>query len=307
MTNQEIVALYEQGWNKKKIRRECGLTLERVDEAIRHIPGAINLPVEETCLAIVEDYRDGMRFEAIRKKYSVHGSTLNNIFYFYGVEKVRKRKRGVNRDFFETIDNEEKAYWLGFLFADGYNEERRGYIEISLSAKDEEHLQKFQKAIESEHPIAKRNIKGYESVRLNFCSRKMSNDLAKHGCVQAKSLILEFPTTVPEELTHHFIRGYFDGDGSVSVNVEKGQYNVTCVGTESFLERICQEANMPKTKLGKKGNAFTLQHGGRGNAGKIYDYLYRDATIYLERKRDKFLLCQKLPSPGETSVMMRAE
>lgn len=300
MTNEEIVSLYENGWSKKKIRRECKLTLERVDEAVRHIPGAINIPEENICLGIIDDYNDGMRFEAIRKKYKVHSSTLNNIFYSYGIEKVRKRKRAVNKDFFETIDTEEKAYWLGFLFADGYNDERRGYIEVALASKDKEHLEKFKQAIESEHPIADRLIKKSLVVRLMFCSRKMSNDLASHGCVQAKSLILEFPDSVPEELVHHFIRGYFDGDGSVSVNLEKGTYSVSVLGTKKFLNQLRSYTNLSMTKYDQKGEAFALRYGGRQNLLKIYDYLYKDATIFLDRKREKFLLCQELPSPRET-------
>lgn len=300
MTNEEIVALYENGWSKKKLRTECKLTLERVDEAVRHIPGAINLPEENICLSIIDDYNNGMRFEALRKKYKVHGSTLNNIFYSYEIEKVRKRKRAVNKDFFECIDTEEKAYWLGFLFADGYNDERRGYIEVGLAKKDKRHLEKFKEAIESEHAIADRLIGSSHAVRLIFCSRKMSNDLSKHGCVQAKSLILEFPNTVPEELVHHFIRGYFDGDGSVSVNLEKGTYGSSVLGTKKFLDQLRTYTNLSMTKYDKKGESFALRYSGRKNLLKIYDYLYKDATIFLDRKRDKFLLCQILPSPSES-------
>lgn len=46
----------------------------------------------------------------------------------------------------------------------------------------------------------------------------MFGDLSKHGCVPNKSLILKFPTTLPNELVNDFIRGYFDGDGSVYIN-----------------------------------------------------------------------------------------
>ena len=292
MTDKEIVRLYKNGWTKKKIRREHKLTLERVDIALRDIPGAINLPKEEVCQNIIEDYQGDMRFQDIRKKYRIHSSTLNNIFYKYGIEKVRKRKRNINKDFFETIDSEEKAYWLGFLFADGYNDENRGYIDVTLSPKDEAHLMKFKEAVSSEHPITKKKVGAYDAVRLNFCSRKMSNDLANHGCVQAKSLILEFPTSVPNELIHHFIRGYFDGDGSIVVNLDKWTFHTHLVGTERFLERVRLESGMTNTKLLRKGSVLTLTHGGRQNALKVFKYLYKDATIYLERKYNKFLLCQ---------------
>lgn len=299
MTDKEIVALYNNGWLKRHIRDTFNLSLVTVEKALKDIPGAISLPEESICLQIIADYQKGELSESVRSRYKISNVTLNNIFYHYGIKKIRRRKRNITNDFFETIDNEINAYWLGFLFADGYNDETSGCIELALASKDRNHLLEFKKAIGSGHPLIDRRVNGYDSCRLSFSCREMSDDLAKHGCVKAKSLVLKYPTTVPEHLTHHFIRGYFDGDGSVMYNKNTNRYNTSLVGTEEFLNEVCRQAQMTQTKLTKKGNAYTLQHGGRKNILKLHNYLYNDATIFMSRKKDIFTL-SKLPSSKET-------
>lgn len=290
MDKENIISLYQEGWTRKKIRKEMNLSLEVVDHALREIPGAVPIPDEETCKEIIADYLSGMKINDMQVKYKKKGSTFTNIFHAYGIEKKRRRTNQIDGSFFETINTEEKAYWLGFLFADGYNSEKRGCIEIGLSSTDKDHLEKLKISLSAEHEIKTRNQYGYESVRLMFNSRQMSTDLANHGCVQKKSLVLVFPETVPTELEHHFIRGYFDGDGCISVNTISGKVNTSFIGTESFLESVRKRMKLSDTKLELKGNAFTLQYGGRINALKIFEYLYKDSTVFLDRKRDKFLI-----------------
>ena len=131
-----------------------------------------------------------------------------------------KRKYNVNDVYFNKIDTEEKAYWLGFLLADGCIHERDGQDRLSLvlGIKDKNHLEKFKKSLSFEGPIIDYTKKsglfiGLIHSYIRITSQLLVNDLAKVGCMPRKTLTLEFPI-IYDELRHHFIRGYFDGDGN---------------------------------------------------------------------------------------------
>lgn len=127
---------------------------------------------------------------------------------------MRNSKRPFkNRYIFDKIDTEEKAYWLGFLYADGSVGSKEDKIELSLAACDYNHIQKFKDFIGLDNKISYR--KKQNAYRYSFRDKTFKEVLIKQGCVPKKSLILTFPTIdqVPVELIRHFIRGYFDGDG----------------------------------------------------------------------------------------------
>lgn len=201
-----------------------------------------------------------------------------------------KRFKEVDETIFETIDTEEKAYWLGFLYADGYVNDKQ--VELALKAEDLEHIKKFKNFMKSEHKISyKENANAY---RITICSSKIASDLRALGCVQAKSLILTFPTEqqVPKHLIHHFMRGYFDGDGCISYG--QGQYRLSVLGTSDFLDEyenyILNTLNRTnRNKRKPNGSALSIQYAGTEQVYKIYNFLYKDATIYLKRKYNKFL------------------
>lgn len=134
---------------------------------------------------------------------------------------------------FETIDTEEKAYWLGFLYADGTISSKENKIELGLAEKDLTHIQKFRTFIGISNKICYRESS--KSYRFSFRSYKCKQDLINKGCVPNKSLILTFPSAsqVPIALLKHFIRGYFDGDGWFT-NTKKC-FQVGMIGTEDFI------------------------------------------------------------------------
>lgn len=121
-------------------------------------------------------------------------------------------------NYFEKIDTKEKAYWLGFLCADA-SIKNSNQIQIHLSIKDEEQIDKFCEAINLSQ-TKKRFYGPYEnsgkSVLLTFSSEKMQNDLSKHGCTADKTKTLSFPDLDSEELELAFLIGFFDGDGRES-------------------------------------------------------------------------------------------
>ena len=193
------------------------------------------------------------------------GYTTKKINDFaYGVGLLRDIKRyTVNQNYFKKINTSNKAYWLGFLYADGcilsYKNRRTGgsALEISLKADDVNILERFKMSLSSNSPIKEKVVnEKYKAVRLNICNAEICDDLVKLGCTPRKSLTLKFPTEkqVPKYLIPHFIRGYFDGDGNVYVD-DKGKFSpkIGFVGTEEFLEEILNiaENNLGLTKVTK--------------------------------------------------------
>lgn len=193
-----------------------------------------------------------------------------------------------NARIFENIDTEEKAYWLGFLAADGYvsSGEKDYKIELALSGKDKGHIEKFKEFIGLNNKIQYRALKGgYEAYRYGFRNKLLKQDLTKNGCPPQKSLILEFPTEtqVPNHLIHHYMRGYFDGDGWITYTGTTRQVGV--IGTEKFLSKMKEVFNLPDNKLHDVHGGPQRRYLFSGQASKEFiSTLYKDATIYLDRK-----------------------
>lgn len=228
------------------------------------------------------------------------------------------RMYDINKDYFKIIDTEEKAYWLGFIYADGcVTKTGRGYtLRIKLARKDEDTLYKLRECIGSNAPIRRDTLKAdklvtkdFENSTLIICNTEMCNDLIKLGCGERKSLTLKPPTyeQVPKHLVVHFIRGYLDGDGWVSCwnynrkyKVSNGEIRICnmfscCVGfcgTKEFLDYICEELKeygLNKVKYKHKSEIYEMNWGRKNNALKIYHALYDDAHIYMNRKYNKFI------------------
>lgn len=251
----------------------------------------INKYKTDECILICKDYTDGMTMKGISIKYNVSENFVNNVLKCNNIKKKTSvRKYKINENYFKIIDTEEKAYWLGFLYADGYIGESSGVIELSLCHEDEEHLLKFKHCLESNSPIKRKivNLKGknYSSSRLCICNKNMIEDLISCGCVQNKSLVLNFPTFLEEELIHHFIRGYFDGDGSVGVY--DGQLRFSLIGTKNLLNSCIHHMGLYSKKMQSQGKAYSISYHGNNIVTKIYNYLYENSSIYLNRKKLKF-------------------
>lgn len=209
------------------------------------------------------------------------------------------RLHKVNDYYFEKINTEDRAYFLGFLMADGcvfkIKDCINSYIvQIKLNIRDKNILDKFVEYLQTTYKVLVYRNEEYTNGRycvLTLRSTRMAKDLIRHGCVERKSLKLKFPKTVPNKLIHHFIRGYFDGDGCVSFGQNKKRFNI--VGTFNVLNNIQKilitMANLNKTKIANAGSfSFRLEYGGNKNVANFYNFLYKDAKLFLSRKREKF-------------------
>jgi len=211
-------------------------------------------------------------------------------------ERSYKTKYEIDDTFFDVIDTEEKAYVLGFIVADGNVGKERQAIVISLNQQDEDVLVKIAKTMKSTHPI-KRFIKDkkYNHCLISLNSKKLKLAIEKLGVLPAKSLTMDSTvfSHVPQELKRHFLRGYFDGDGSMTLGAKYSsgvKFLIQIIGTEDFLTETFQR-EFPSTNKLMKYKTCDMYCWKISSKQKVLDflsYLYDDATIYLDRKYNKF-------------------
>lgn len=200
-----------------------------------------------------------------------------------------------NYNYFETIDTEDKAYWLGFIYADGNINKAQSTLRINLQARDNFHLSKLNKCIDGNFNVRiydeKHGDKIYPMCQILVYSTKIVRDLMDKGVVPHKSNIITFPE-LRNDLVRHFIRGYFDGDGSICERKhKKRQSDLSCSFTSGSIEflkslRAILFGNDIKSYLveDKRGEKYSLSLAGLQNPDIFLHYLYDDSTVYLDRK-----------------------
>lgn len=248
--------------------------------------------------------RQGFNKTEIRRRLGWTVKQMAAFFATYtGYYRPTKREFYVNDDFFETIDTEAKAYWLGFLYADGCVYHIN--LTMALQRRDEDHLKTLLKDLDAEYSVHRCDssyvYKGIEKMRyassIAISSLKLTHDLIKLGCTSRKTLSLTFPTPnqVPSHLLRHFIRGYFDGDGCIwgAKNKRAGK-SLDFVSSDAFIRALCDRltADVGMERPHIRPHAATegisyLSYKSYEGIGMMYRYLYADATVYLSRKKIK--------------------
>lgn len=236
---------------------------------------------------------------ALRKRLHKLGVPTNkNMLKYREKISISSKKYTFNEHYFDSIDCQEKAYWLGFFAADGYNHSSKGCIEFRLHKQDKEILEKFKSCIESNNPI---HLYKQTYCNISLYSKHLSDKLSEYGLHQAKTYTLQIPI-LEKELMRHFIRGYYDGDGCFSVtkrnnriNPDSKNYQFNITGMEDPLKVIqsflVKEIGIVNNGLKHRKStiAVTIHYSGRNVCKRILDYLYKDATIYLQRKYNKYV------------------
>lgn len=255
---------------------------------------------------VIELYKNGETYKQITTQLSIGEKSIrkilerNNIFRRRPSETSRKYE--ADYSFFESIDSEIKAYWLGFLYADGYvtlgGENTSPHVSLSLNSVDKEHIELFKRNIRAQNPLEKKKYKtttgkSEESTGITIRHPKIAQDLISKGCLNNKSLILKFPNIeqVPLHLVRHFIRGYFDGDGCLS-KLENGKFSFQMCGTFEFLSSVLDFFGLSyKLQQGKDKNKNNYSFCIKGNKQieSLLNILYKDSKIFLKRKAILFL------------------
>lgn len=194
----------------------------------------------------------------------------------------------INHKYFAKIDSPEKAYWLGIMWSDGCVRKSHGSYHISLevASKDSELVYQFAKALNTTRPIYRRTSgPNRTSVKLQFASRIMFDDLCQHGVIPRKTYAQLLPD-VDEKLISHFVRGLFDGDGCITGKT------VQICGSFALCNWLLETT---RGLLGVNGGVHKYlpvwwRWGitGKPQAAKFADWIYQDADFYLTRKRQRF-------------------
>lgn len=271
---------------------------------------------------IIQEYNLGKGVYTIRKEIEkILGYTcaLNTIYKILHKNNIKMRtdreqalKYTCNEGFFEKIDTEEKAYWLGFMYSDGFLQAPRKHekakVGITLTEDDKNHLEKFKNDINftgsiktySPSESCYEGTKNYSRILIS--SPKMAEDLIKNGCGYKKTLSLSYPSeeVVPKNLERHFVRGLIEGNGSLIIcyennpNIRHKEFEISFTGTKSIVEGVKHFFNKDNLAIvqrfpEREKDNYSVTFGGNDQVLKIIKILYEDAKVYLDRKYEKYL------------------
>ena len=194
-----------------------------------------------------------------------------------------------NRNIFNKIDNEEKAYWLGFIVADGYLNINKHMLRIKLGNRDRSHLIKFIKFVGGNEEMLKSEIHsetGNENFYVSLYSKEVMNDLLSLGVEQAKSG-KEKVCNIDKKYYRDFIRGLWDGDGFIRENLS----GIGLVGSEEVLAFVQNYFNdslgVKPLKIYPHCNTFKIEYRSTRKAiPLILNHLYGDKDVALDRKKE---------------------
>lgn len=248
-------------------------------------------------------YLSGESLASIGQDVGADPTTIMNRLESYGVArrpKTGRRKYDLLPDFFSVISCEKQAYFLGLLFADGCNHGK--YVSISLADRDLVIACRDLIYPNKDRPISTypgslyHGHRGKDRHVLLISSRSIACDLKKLGMVERKSLVLEFPAALSPELNRHFIRGYFDGDGCLSLSADKSanmyiRSSWRVLGTMQFIGVVGEIINAElgiRASIRSSRSVFELCISGNRQVHRTCSWMYQDATIFLQRKYDRY-------------------
>lgn len=238
-------------------------------------------------------YKETKSCYIIANGLGVSPQTIYRVMDIYEIKRsqnIGNKKHSFDEYYFESIDSEQKAYWLGFIMADGcvYRGKGNSYrLQINLKYDDLSHLNKFQQSIGSDYNIQIKEVNRHKVAQLKVNSTIMCKHLIKHGVVERKSLVCEMPS-LNEDLIPHFIRGYFDGDGSIQFSVnQKVSKMFSICGGEPMLNSINNWLNLSFRKHTNK-ELYEIYTCNPQKMIDVHDLLYRQATIFLSRKKRSY-------------------
>jgi len=210
------------------------------------------------------------------------------------------RKYNFNFDFFKYPLNEVSAYWLGFISADGYISSNKEFA-IQLKEDDFEHLKKFNKDLSGNIPVTfskkkERYICGKVTPESKLCqirifSTQMVSDLANLGVYANKSKTIRFPRFLDDKMTWCFLRGYFDGDGSIYYDLSSNQLRAKITsGSKDFRDGFCEFLKRfgIKTYVTEQGSGLDCGVTGKECHKIFFSNLYDNSSVFLDRKYKKY-------------------
>lgn len=232
------------------------------------------------------------------RDYNLNTSTFFSFLKRNNLNSLQSttRKYDIDVHYFDTIDSEEKAYWLGFLQCDSYITDT--LMEVCLCIADRGHLEKLKRCIKYNGNIIERLVNNkYNSCRLTITSKDFVRPFTYIGLDKFKSKTMRFLMRCDNILFKHYVRGIIDANGSISISVTKnGFYKVyldVTSGSEKFIYELSNELEKyyelhNSTNITKDKRSLTYRcYFKKSLYSKIFEDVYKYATISLDRKQEK--------------------
>ena len=242
----------------------------------------------------------------IARKYGFNSYTINQQCIKFGYRGQERKEKFSKQSctYFSSIDTEDKAYFLGFLMADGYMSRDLGHCSLGITASDQEVLIKLKQVLNLNSQICIQSASEHRRAvaTLYISSVQICKDLVYHGIVPRKTGKECLPDTVPRHLIRHFIRGFIDGDGYISPNKQACLYivgmslNIMNSINDYFVETL---QDFPGGRIGTRidhrtGHKKYFFRTFAQNTVNICNHIYKDAHIYLSRKYEAYMTFMSL-------------
>ncbi len=304
MDIERLSKLYRSGESFTSLGERFGINRKRIKKLLQ----AHDVPLRQGSHALYPEqedevcrlYQEGISSPEIGQQFGVHPQTVVNILERRGIDRrwyspyILAHPR-----FFCNIDQEPKAYWLGFLTADGCITGNGNRLQVALQRQDRSHLVRLREALGADNPILDQEYNGHKSSKFAVSSEQLTQCLEKNGVYPANTYDLFWPS-LPDSLVHHFIRGFIDGDGGFYVSENKYTHSnnyvfaVDSASVEFLLSLqtcLIEHCDLSKPNLRARNDkpdaSRRLIYCGRLQVKRIFNYLYNGATVWLPRKRDK--------------------
>ena len=293
----KIVKNYLKGMTMKEAVKEFGCSWSVCQDELKRRgisarkPGTYQSPSQKDKDKMIKNYLKGMTAQEAGESIGVTFTTCLKELKRRGIksrDSQSYRRLPIDENFFEKIDTEEKAYWLGFITADGSVDEKRNILHFTLKLPDKPHLEKFLKAIK--HP---RKIQEYFTnngnwvCKITISNKKLIADLVRCGIHQKKTFTVKPYKCRNKKLQKAYWRGIIDGDGHLLKN-ESNRYYIGLSGNiymiSGFITFVKKNGVLLNNKISKNGNTFSITTAQKNKVRKIAHLLYKDASIYLDRK-----------------------
>ena len=244
---------------------------------------------------VIEMYQSGKTHNEIAIELGYSTSKICTLLQKNNIKARSTTIYNVDEEFFKEINTEEKAYILGWWYSDG-NVRLDGKIRVALAEDDKNILEWIKEQLKYTGPLYYKKPKNEKSkAQFELCINRQSlaKDLIKWGCIPSKSLILTFPDFLREDLVRHFVRGVFDGDGSINLT-RKTCPTIFITGSYNFIYRLadilpCDFTNIYQRYKNRdpEKSAHSLFIGRNVDVMNFLHWIYDDCTCKLQRKYDK--------------------
>lgn len=262
--------------------------------------GGFKIVEQEDIDSIIKMYvEDRLSTSAIGSKFLVSDSTISSLLKREGINVTRRRsKTNIDSNYFKEIDSQEKAYFFGLILSDGLiTKTSRGTdsFSLSLDVRDSYILNELSVSLCGTSKLVSckdRSAKGLKGVAtIKFSDKIFTDHLLRHAALEGQPFRTKMPE-LSDDLMHHFIRGYFDGDGCVYLKRESVM-GFSFSGSWLYVPFIRDHLYsiglfQTEYKIIDRGIFCSFHFSKRALTLEFYNYLYLDSTIHMHNKKSIF-------------------